>query len=196
VDARRLTGTDPDYAQRDLFNTIASGSFPPWDVSIQIMHDADASEWEHRTGWNPLDLTKVCPYGDFPRIPVGVLELNRNPENYHQHVDQAAFNPANVVPGIGDSPDKTLQGRLFAYHHAALHRIGTNHQQLEVNRPKCPVRNQRRDGQMAISNGASARSYSVMVTEGTAPVGFGHGDPVADDSHLRLLAELPNALSR
>jgi catalase len=177
VDARRLAGSDPDYAQRDLFNAIAIGDFPRWDVSIQIMRDADAVEWEYRTGWSPFDLTKVWPYGDFPRIPVGVLELNRNPENYHQHVEQVAFSPANVVPGMGYSPDKMLQGRLFAYHDAALHRVGTNHQQLEVNRPRCPVRNQQRDGQMSYHNGGNALNYSPVIAEGTVPFGFGYGDP-------------------
>jgi len=114
-EAARLAGTDPDHAQRDLFNAIAAGDFPQWDVSIQVMTAAQADEFEHRTGWNPFDLTKVWPHGDFPRIPVGVLALNRNPDNYHAEVEQAAFSPANLVPGLGYSPDKMLQGRLFAY---------------------------------------------------------------------------------
>jgi catalase len=119
----------------------------------------------------------VWPYGDFPRIPVGVLELNRNPDNYHEHVEQAAFSPANVVPGMGFSPDKMLQGRLFAYHDAQLYRVGTNHQHLPVNRARCPLHNQQRDGQMAISNGGSAANYETVNAAGTAPNGFGHGDP-------------------
>jgi catalase len=176
-EARRLAGADPDHAQRDLFNAIAAGNFPRWNVSIQAMSEAAALTWEARTGWNPFDLTKIWPYGDFPRIPVGVLELNRNPDNYHAHVEQAAFSPANIVPGMGYSPDKMLQGRLFAYHDAQLYRVGTNHQQLAVNRPRGPVHHQQRDGQMAIDNGGSTQNYETVNAAGTSPSGFGHGDP-------------------
>ncbi len=176
-EAGRLAGADPDHAQRDLFNAIAEGNFPKWDVSIQVMTDADAAAREKKTGWNPFDLTKVWPYGDVPRLPVGVLELNRNPDNYHQHVEQAAFSPANIVPGMGYSPDKMLQGRLFAYHDAQLYRVGTNHQHLPVNRARCPFHNQQRDGAMAIDNGGSAANYENVRAAGTAPGGFGHGDP-------------------
>ncbi|MGC1174225.1 catalase [Polaromonas sp.] len=175
-EAARLAGTDPDHAQRDLFNAIAEGNFPQWDVSTQVMTEAEAVAWESRTGWNPFDLTKVWPYGDFPRIPVGVLELNRNPDNYHAHVEQAAFSPANIVPGMGYSPDKMLQGRLFAYHDAQLYRVGTNHQHLPVNRARCPFHNQQRDGQMAIDNGSSAQNYETVAAAGTSPGGLGHGD--------------------
>jgi catalase len=175
-EAARLAGTDPDHAQRDLFNAIARGDFPRWDVSIQVMTEEQAPAWERRTGWNPFDLTKVWPYGDFPRIPVGVLELNRNPDNYHAHVEQAAFSPANVVPGMGYSPDKMLQGRLFAYHDAQLYRVGTNHQHLPVNRARCPIHNQQRDGQMALDNGGSDVNYANVSAAGMAVSGFGHGD--------------------
>jgi len=178
-EARRLAGADPDHAQRDLFDAIAGRDFPRWDVSIQVMTAGEALSWEARTGWNPFDLTKVWPRGDFPRFPVGVLELNRNPDNYHAHVEQAAFSPANVVPGMGYSPDKMLQGRLFAYHDAQMYRVGTNHQQLEVNRPRCPVRHLQRDGQMAVGNGGGVRNYDNIHRAGTvgaASHGFGHGD--------------------
>ena len=177
AEAARLAGADPDHAQRDLFNSIAAGDFPRWDVSIQVMTEAEAVAWELRTHWNPFDLTKVWPYGDFPRIPVGVLELNRNPDNYHEHVEQAAFSPANIVPGMGYSPDKMLQGRLFAYHDAQLYRVGTNHQHLSVNRARCPLHNQQRDGQMAIANGGSEPNYATVDAAGTAPSGFGNADP-------------------
>ncbi|KQU78322.1 MULTISPECIES: catalase [unclassified Rhizobacter] len=180
-DAARLAGTDPDHAQRDLFGAIASGDFPKWNVFIQVMTEAEAVAWEARTGWNPFDLTKVWPHKDFPRIPVGVLELNRNPVNYHAEVEQAALSPANVVPGLGFSPDKMLQGRLFAYHDAQLYRVGTNHQHLPVNRPRCPVNHQQRDGSMAgtagDTNGSSAaQNYAPVQAGGVAPTGFGHGD--------------------
>lgn len=176
-EAVRLAGADPDHAQRDLFNAIAAGNFPKWNVFIQVMTEAEATAWEQKTGWNPFDLTKVWPYKDFPRIPVGVLELNRNPQNYHADVEQVAFSPANVVPGLGFSPDKMLQGRLFAYHDAQLYRVGTNHQHLPVNRPRCPFHNQQRDGSMAIENDGPAQNYEAVNAAGTSPSGFGHGDP-------------------
>lgn len=145
----RLAGVDPDYAQRDLFGAIARGDFPKWEVRLQVATEAELAAWEKKTGWNPFDLTKVWPHADFPRIPVGILVLNRNPENYHAEVEQVAFSPANIVPGLGYSPDKMLQGRLFGYHDAQLYRVGTNHQHLPVNAPRCPFHNQQRDGQMA-----------------------------------------------
>ena len=176
ADAVRLAGQDPDYAQRDLFGAIARGDFPRWEVRIQVATEAELEAWEARTGWNPFDLTKVWPHADFPRRPVGILELNRNPANYHAEVEQAAFSPANVVPGLGYSPDKMLQGRLFGYHDAQLYRVGTNHQHLPVNAPRCPVHNQQRDGQMAVANGGSAVNYANVEAAGTQPCGLGHGD--------------------
>jgi len=176
AEAQRLAGSDPDYAQRDLFNAIAGGDFPRWDVSVQVMTEAQRLEWEQRTGWSAFDLTKVWPHSDFPRRPVGVLELNRNPDNYHADVEQVAFSPANVPPGLGYSPDKMLQGRLFAYHDAQLYRVGTNHQHLPVNRPRCPFHNQQRDGQMAVGNGGSAQNYAA-VGQMPAVQGLGHGEP-------------------
>ena len=176
AEAVRLAGTDPDYAQRDLFGAIARGDFPRWNVFIQVMTDEQRIEWEQRTGWNAFDLTKVWPHKDFPRIAVGTLELNRNPQNYHAEVEQVAFSPANVVPGMGYSPDKMLQGRLFAYHDAQLYRVGTNHQHLEINRPRCPFHNQQRDGAMAIANGGPARNYDAVNAGGSDSRGFGHGD--------------------
>ena len=177
TDAVRLAGTDPDYAQRDLFTAIDQNQFPKWDVFIQVMREEEAAAWEARTGWNPFDVTKVWPHKDFPRIPVGVLELNRNPDNYHAEVEQAAFSPANVVPGMGFSPDRMLQGRLFGYHDAQLYRVGTNHQQLPVNRPRCPFHHQQRDGTMAFDNGGAARNYDPVDAAGVRPDGLGHGEP-------------------
>src|SRR5690606_5999165 len=135
-EAVALAGTDPDHAQRDLFNAIQAGDFPKWTLSIQVMREDQVLPWEQRTGWSAFDVTKVWPHGDFPLIEVGVLELNRNPENYFAEVEQAAFSPANVPPGLGFSPDRMLQGRLFGYHDAQLYRVGTNHQHLPVNRPR------------------------------------------------------------
>ncbi len=160
--ATALAGSDPDYAQRDLLLAIADGDFPRWDVSLQVATRGELGAWEQRTGWNPFDLTKVWPHADFPLIPVGTVELNRNPANYHAEVEQAAFSPANVVPGMGYSPDKMLQGRLFGYHDAQLYRVGSNHQHLQVNAPHCPTHHHQRDGQMAIANGAATRNYDPV----------------------------------
>jgi len=176
AEAQRLAGVDPDYAQRDLFNAIATGDYPRWSVEIQVMDDARRAAWEAQTGWDAFDLTKVWPQGEFPRIPVGILELNRNPDNYHADVEQAALSPSNIVPGLGYSPDKMLQARLFAYHDAQLYRVGTNHQHLPVNRPRCPFHNQQRDGAMAIANGGAAANYDAVRADVPAAGGFGHGD--------------------
>ncbi|MES2207835.1 MAG: catalase [Pseudomonadota bacterium] len=176
ADAVRLAGEDPDYAQRDLFEAIARGNFPKWNVYIQVMREEEVEPWMAKTGWSPFDLTKIWPHKDFPRLPVGVMELNRNPENYFAEVEQVAFSPANIVPGLGYSPDKMLQGRLFAYHDAQLYRVGTNHQQLPVNRPRCPVHHQQRDGAMAIHNFGSQPNYANVERQGLTSRGFGHSD--------------------
>ncbi len=132
-------------AQQDLFDAIERGEFPSWSVKLQIMTTAEAQTYHI----NPFDLTKVWPHKDFPLIEIGQLELNQNVQNYFMEVEQAAFSPANVVPGIGVSPDKMLQARLLAYGDAHRYRIGANFNQLDVNRPRCPVSNFQRDGAMA-----------------------------------------------
>ncbi|MBK1712363.1 catalase [Rubrivivax gelatinosus] len=176
-DAVRIAGEDPDYAQRDLFQAIESGRFPRWTAYVQVMDDAQRLDWERRTGWDAFDLTKVWPQGEFPRLEVGVLELDRNPDNYHADVEQAAFSPGHVVPGLGFSPDKMLQGRLFAYHDAQLYRVGTNHQYLPVNRPRCPVQHQQRDGAMAVENFGRAQNYQPVDAAGVPDGDHGHGEP-------------------
>ncbi|WP_407294932.1 catalase [Stutzerimonas zhaodongensis] len=155
-EAVRLAGADPDYAQRDLFNAIERGEFPKWKMCIQVMTEEQAAS---RTE-NPFDVTKTWSQKEFPLIEVGVLELNRNPQNYFAEVEQAAFAPSNVVPGVGLSPDRMLQGRVFAYADAHRYRVGTNHQQLPVNAPRCPYQNYQRDGAMRFDgNGGSAPNY-------------------------------------
>ncbi len=176
AEAGRLAGADPDYAQRDLFGAIERGEFPQWDVKLQVATEEQLAQWEARTGWYPFDLTKVWPHHDFPLLPVGVFELNRNPANYHAEVEQAALSPANAVPGMSYSPDKMLQSRLFAYHDAQLYRVGTNHQHLPVNAPRCPFHNQQRDGAMAINNGGAAQNYATVEAAGSRPHGLGHGE--------------------
>ncbi|MCE7061956.1 catalase [Dyadobacter sp. CY343] len=143
-EAADLVGNDRESHQRDLFDNIEAGNFPKWNMYVQIMEEGDAYSYPI----NPFDLTKVWPHADFPLIPVGELALNRNPSNYFAEVEQAAFNPASVVPGIGFSPDRMLQGRLFSYGDAQRYRLGVNHHQIPVNAPKCPYHSYHRDGAM------------------------------------------------
>lgn len=145
-EAENLIAKDRESSQRDLLDSIDKGDFPKWDMKIQLMTEAQAE----KAIFNPFDLTKVWPHKEYPLIDVGVLELNRNPENYFADVEQAAFNPANMVPGIGLSPDKMLQGRLFSYGDAQRYRLGVNHNQIPVNRARCPVTGYHRDGQMRV----------------------------------------------
>ena len=152
AEAEALVGRDRESHQRDLFDAIERGDFPKWTLHIQIMPEKDAA----RVPYNPFDLTKVWPHKDYPLIEVGVMELNRNPENYFAEVEQAAFNPAAVVPGIGFSPDKMLQGRLFSYGDAQRYRLGVNHHQIPVNAPKCPVHSYHRDGQLRVDGNHGA----------------------------------------
>jgi len=142
--AAAVIAGDRESAQRDLVSSIDRGEFPKWHFRVQVMPEADAA----RYGINPFDITKVWPHKDYPLIDVGTIELNRNAANYFSDVEQAAFTPANVVPGIGFSPDRLLQGRLFSYGDAQRYRLGVNHHQIPVNAPKCPVHAFHRDGAM------------------------------------------------
>lgn len=145
-EAEAIIGKDRESSQRDLFDTINKGDYPRWKLQIQVMPEAEAS----KVPYNPFDLTKVWPHKDYPLIDVGYFELNRNPANYFSDVEQAAFNPANIVPGIGFSPDKMLQGRLFSYGDTQRYRLGVNHYQIPVNAPRCPFHNYHRDGAMRV----------------------------------------------
>ncbi|MBN6035178.1 catalase [Amycolatopsis sp. 195334CR] len=147
-EADRIAGADADFYIRDLFKNIEKGNHPSWTLHVQVMPYAEAADYR----FNPFDLTKVWPQGDYPLIKVGRYVLDRNPSNYFAEIEQAAFEPANLVPGIGPSPDKMLQGRLFAYPDAHRYRIGANYTQLPVNAPKSPVNSYSRDGQMRYSN--------------------------------------------
>ncbi|MCU7373258.1 catalase [Paucibacter sp. O1-1] len=144
AEAQAAAGRSRETHQADLLESIDRGDFPRWKFCVQVMPEADAGQLPY----NPFDLTKVWPHADYPLIEVGVLELNRNPANYFAEVEQAAFNPANVVPGIGFSPDKMLQGRLFSYGDAQRYRLGVNHQHIPINAPRCPVHSYHRDGAM------------------------------------------------
>jgi catalase len=144
ADAAALVATDRESHGRDLLGAIEAGDFPRWTLFIQVMTQAQATAHKH----NPFDLTKVWPKKDYPLIEVGVMELNRYPDNYFAEVEQAAFSPANIVPGIGFSPDKMLQARLFSYGDTQRYRLGVNFNHIPVNAPKCPYHSYHRDGQM------------------------------------------------
>ncbi len=145
--AAQVVANDRESSQRDLYENIEQGNFPRWNLRIQVMTEEQANTYHI----NPFDVTKVWPHGDFPLIDVGVLELNRNPENYFAEVEQAAFSPANLVPGIGHSPDRMLQGRIFSYGDTQRYRLGINHGQIPVNAPRCPFQHSyHRDGAMRV----------------------------------------------
>ena len=146
AEAEKIVATDRESAQRDLFNAIESGDFPKWSVKVQIMPEIEAEN----VPYHPFDVTKVWPHADYPLIDVGVLELNRNPENYHAEVEQASFSPSNIIPGIGFSPDKMLQGRIFAYADAHRYRVGTHYAMLPINRPRSEVNHYHHDGAMRL----------------------------------------------
>ena len=152
AEAAALVARDRESHQRDLYEAIERGDFPRWKMFIQVM----TAEQAEKMRYNPFDLTKVWHKGEFPLQEVGFFELNRNPDNYFADVEQAAFNPANIVPGIGFSPDKMLHGRLFSYGDAQRYRLGVNHHQIPVNAPRCPVNSYHRDGQMRVNDNAGS----------------------------------------
>lgn len=143
-EAEAIVGKDRESNQRDLFENIEKGNFPKWSFEIQIMSEEEAKE----CSFNPFDLTKVWPHGDYPMIKVGTMTLNENPKNYFQQVEQASFSPSNIVPGISYSPDKMLQARIFSYPDAQRYRVGTHYEMLPVNRPIVEVNTYNLDGSM------------------------------------------------
>ena len=155
-EAEKVVGQDRESAQRDLVEAIDRGDFPQWRVMVQIMPEAEADS----RSYNPFDLTKVWPNSEYPLIEAGILELNRNPDDFFAEVEQSGFSPGNVVPGIGHSPDKMLQFRVFSYADAQRNRLGVNYQNLPVNKPKCPYHHYLRDGAMrADDNGGGGPNY-------------------------------------
>ncbi len=149
-EADAMKSKDPDHATRDLHEAIERGEFPSWTLEMQIMKADEAKDYR----WDVFDITKVWPHGDYPTIKIGKLVLNRNPVNYFAEVEQAAFSPSNFVPGIGPSPDKMLQGRLFSYHDTHLHRLGPNYHLIPVNAPRnAPEQSYQRDGAMRVDSG-------------------------------------------
>lgn len=180
-EASALIAHDRESHGRDLFYSIEKGDFPRWKLYIQVMTEEEAAGYRE----NPFDITKVWKHSEFPLIEVGIMELNRNPENYFADVEQAAFNPSHIVPGIGLSPDKLLQGRLFSYGDAQRYRLGVNHDQIPVNRPHCPVHSYHRDGLMRVDGNQGARKgYSPnsigewLVSDSKEPYSPSDGGPM------------------
>ena len=166
-EADRMRGVDPDCATRDLYEAIAKGDYPSWRLEVQVMTPEQAKDYR----FDPFDITKVWPHADFPPMVVGRLVLDRNPENYFADVEQAAFSPGNFVPGIGPSPDKMLQGRLFSYHDTHRHRLGPNYHLLPVNAPRaCRMDSYQRDGAMRFDdNGGGGPNYWPNSFGGPSP---------------------------
>src|SRR5258707_7089879 len=181
--AEEMRGKDPDYAQRDLFNAIAKGDFPKWKVSIQIMPEKEAETYH----LNPFDLTKVWPHKDYPLQEVGELVLDRNPVNYFAEVEQAAFEPPNIVPGMGYSPDKMLQARLISYPDAHRYRLGVNYDALPVNRPRCARHNYHGDGERRFDgNSGTEPNYEPNSYKG----------PVENAAYRERPRTIPGAVDR
>jgi len=174
-EAAEIVAKDRESHQRDLFEAIERGDFPKWKMYFQIMTEEQAEHYKE----NPFDITKTWSHKDFPLIEVGEMELNRNPENYFADVEQAAFAPTHLVRGIGLSPDKLLQGRLFAYGDAQRYRLGVNNDQIPVNQAHCPVHSYHRDGMMRVDGNAGG-------TKGYAPNSFGEWDSQSQYNDLAL----------
>jgi len=177
-EAERMRGQDPDHATRDLYQVIERGDHPSWTVEVQILTPEQAKDFR----WDIFDITKVWPHGEVPPIKIGKLVLNRNPVNYFAEVEQAAFSPGNLVPGIAASPDKMLQARLFSYHDTHIHRLGPNYHLIPVNAPKnAPERSYQRDGFMRVDDGGgSGPNYWPNSLGGPAP------DPAFKEPEIAL----------
>jgi catalase len=171
AEAEAIAGKDPAFLQKDLYDAIENARFPSWTLKVQVMPEKDAANYRI----DPFDVTKVWPYRDYPLIPIGKLVLDRVPDNYFAEVEQAAFDPSNFVPGIGPSPDRMLQGRLFAYGDAHRYRLGINHTRIPVNAPAAVeggARNYGRDGAMRFdANGGRSKNYEPNSYQGPAETG-------------------------
>lgn len=164
--SRDVIGQSRESYQEALFGTIEEGKFPRWTLHLQVMTEAEAKTYPI----NPFDLTKVWPHGDYPLIEVGYIELNQNPTNYFADIENAAFSPSNIVPGIGFSPDKMLQARIFAYADAHRYRLGTHYEALPVNQPRCPVHTYHLDGEMPFRVDKESPSFYYEPNSFSGPV--------------------------
>ncbi|MBD7995552.1 catalase [Arthrobacter sp. Sa2CUA1] len=189
AEAEKIAGADADYYRRDLYENIANGNFPSWDLHVQVMPYEDAKTYR----FNPFDLTKVWPHADYPLIKVGTHTLNRNPENFFAQIEQVALSPANLVPGIDASPDKMLMARIFSYPDAQRYRMGANYNQLPVNAPKAPVHNYSQDGaQRHFFNSPETPVYAPNTLGGPVadPALAGEGGWESDGALVRSAATL------
>ncbi|MEJ8650328.1 catalase [Streptomyces sp. MS1.AVA.3] len=184
-DADRIAGEDGDFHRRDLFEAIDGGNAPSWTLYVQVMPFGDAPDYR----FNPFDLTKVWPHGDYPLIEVGRMTLNKNPEDYFVHIEQAAFEPSNMVPGVGPSPDKMLLGRLFSYADTHRYRIGPNYAQLPPNRPHVPVHSYAKDGPMRFEPSRAARPYAPNSYGGPAADTLRYGEPAGWETGGEMVRE-------
>lgn len=177
----------PDYSTKDLYQSIEKGDYPGWDVCVQTMTAKEAEELWEKQKINVFDLTHVWPQGQFPLRKVGEFFLNENPANYFAEVEQVAFNPAHLVPGIEPSADPVLQSRLFSYPDTHRHRIGVNYQQLPVNQPRVPYRmgNFQRDGNMAFYNQGSRPNYLSSLQ----PISFRERTVDLDKTHGHFIGQ-------
>jgi catalase len=176
-EAAKIKGEDGDHATRDLFESIEQGDYPSWRFCIQVMTAAQAEKHPD----NPFDLTKVWKHADYPLIEVGTIELNRNPQNYFAEIEQAAFSPSAIVPGISFSPDKVLMARVMSYGDAHRYRLGVNYQQIPVNAPKCPFATYERDGLMAMGdNGGSGPNYEPNSQDSAPKQNLSFAEPALD----------------
>jgi len=179
-EAAKIAGSDLDYHRRDLHDAIARGDCPKWQVQLQIMPEHEADSYTI----HPFDLTKIWPHKDYPMMDVGVIELNRNPQNYFAEVEQAAFEPGSMPPGMGASPDKVLQARLLSYPDAHRYRIGTQYAALPVNKPHCPVNTYQRDGQSRFDgNGGNNVNYEPNSLHGPQQ------DPSVQEPPLKIAGD-------
>ncbi|MGV8896750.1 MAG: catalase [Rhodoglobus sp.] len=189
-EGEKLAGSDADYYRRDLHNAIETGDFPTWDVFVQIMPYEDAKTYR----FNPFDITKTWSHADYPLVKVGHYTLNRNPQNFFAEIEQAAFSPANLVPGIDISPDKMLMARVHSYPDAQRHRIGTNYNELPVNKPHAAsVSNYQHEGNMRYEfSDATTRTYTPNSYGGPAadPTRSGEGSWESDGTLTRAAATL------
>ncbi|MFF3217023.1 catalase [Streptomyces sp. NPDC002886] len=185
ADADRIAGEDPDYHRRDLTDSIAGGRPPSWTLFVQVMPFEDAPGYR----FNPFDLTKVWPHADYPLIEVGRMTLDKNPDDYFVHIEQAAFEPSNLVPGIGPSPDKMLLGRLFSYPDAHRYRVGANYTQLPPNRARSLVSSYAKDGAMRFEASNAARPYAPNSYGGPAADTARFGEPAGWASAGEMVRE-------
>jgi len=179
-EAEKIVGKDRESSQRDLYEAIEKGDYPKWKVYAQVMPEAEAETYKI----NPFDLTKVWPHADYPLHEIGVMELNRNPENYFAEIEQATFEPSNIVPGIGFSPDRMLQARIMSYADAHRYRVGVNYTQVPVNKPKCPFHTYGRDGQMRVDG-----NYGGQVSYEPNSMGGPTADAKYKEPPLKLFGD-------